>query len=191
MPFASPVVPVNIDPVGLYDLTGLVQWTGSRGDVIDVPPGFVTDLATVPRMFRALIDVAGKHDRAAIVHDRLCRLLQAAKDAGTTPAINPVDVDGIFRAILRELGVGRLMRNLYWAGVRWAAPFSYYRRAGWWRTLPRLLAVTLPLLVLLVPYVVVVAAVQGLLVPLSLLVDLGDTPRPAVVAAPAPPAVTR
>jgi hypothetical protein len=42
-------------------------------ELIIVPPGFVTDLASIPRIFRALIPQNGKHRLAAIVHDYLCR----------------------------------------------------------------------------------------------------------------------
>lgn len=180
MPFAALDVPVDIRPDGLYELTAPLTWTGSKGDAVTVPAGFLSDLASVPRMFRALIDVAGRHDRAAIVHDFACESLRVGVDAGTPYPISPADVDGMFRAILHELGVGRLMRNFYWAGVRWGALGSYYRRAGWWGTLPRLLAVTVPLLWLLVPYVVVVSLVSALIDLIGLVVDIGDRPVPAV-----------
>lgn len=45
---------------------------------IIVPAGFVTDLASIPRLFRPLIPQNGKHRLAAIVHDYLCREWNAA-----------------------------------------------------------------------------------------------------------------
>ena len=42
--------------------------------VITVPEGFVTDLASIPRVFRLLFPKNGHHRAAAIVHDYLCRL---------------------------------------------------------------------------------------------------------------------
>ena len=40
---------------------------------IVVPKGFVTDLASIPRIFRSIIPQNGKHRAPAVVHDYLCR----------------------------------------------------------------------------------------------------------------------
>ncbi|ECG8634089.1 DUF1353 domain-containing protein, partial [Salmonella enterica subsp. salamae] len=40
-------------------------------DVIEVPAGFVTDLATIPRIFWSLMPPDGKYAKAAIIHDYL------------------------------------------------------------------------------------------------------------------------
>ncbi|EOD5071623.1 TPA: DUF1353 domain-containing protein [Salmonella enterica subsp. enterica serovar Enteritidis] len=42
-----------------------------NSDVISVPAGFVTDLATVPRIFWTLLPPDGKYTKAAIIHDYL------------------------------------------------------------------------------------------------------------------------
>jgi hypothetical protein len=43
------------------------------GRDIEVPTGYVTDLASVPRLFRFIVPVANaKNRRAAVVHDYLC-----------------------------------------------------------------------------------------------------------------------
>jgi hypothetical protein len=42
-------------------------------DLIYVPMGFITDLASIPRIFRFLIIKNGKHRAASIIHDYLCR----------------------------------------------------------------------------------------------------------------------
>lgn len=44
---------------------------GSRHKVIKVPEGFLTDLASVPRIGRMFISRAGVHTEAAVVHDFL------------------------------------------------------------------------------------------------------------------------
>jgi len=38
-------------------------------EVIIVPKGFVTDFASVPRVFWPIIDPVGKHGKAAVIHD--------------------------------------------------------------------------------------------------------------------------
>lgn len=42
-----------------------------KNDVIEVPVGFVTDLATVPRIFWSLLPPDGEYAKAAIIHDYL------------------------------------------------------------------------------------------------------------------------
>ena len=39
------------------------------GDTIDVPLGFMTDFASIPRIFRFLVSKWGKHGNAAVLHD--------------------------------------------------------------------------------------------------------------------------
>ncbi len=42
-----------------------------NSDIIHVPAGFVTDLASVPRIFWTLLPPDGKYAKAAIIHDYL------------------------------------------------------------------------------------------------------------------------
>lgn len=41
--------------------------------MIQAPKGFITDFASIPRLFRSLIPVNGKHRGAAVIHDYLYR----------------------------------------------------------------------------------------------------------------------
>jgi len=45
-----------------------VGYLGS-GEIIIVPAGFITDFASVPRIFWPIIDPIGKHGKAAVIHD--------------------------------------------------------------------------------------------------------------------------
>ncbi|MGT3199083.1 DUF1353 domain-containing protein, partial [Yersinia enterocolitica] len=45
--------------------------TNNPDDVIKVPTGYVTDLASVPRVFWALFPPHGRYAKAAIIHDYL------------------------------------------------------------------------------------------------------------------------
>ena len=143
---------VEILDDGRYRLTAPFVYPG-RDQTFTVPAGFVTDLASVPRALSALVPIAGRHDRAAIVHDFLCTALD-----GGTPIVDAVDTDGIFRRILRELGVPLVLRWLFWTGVRWGALANPARRRGWLRTAPAVLAIS----ALVLPFVLPVFVVTGL-----------------------------
>lgn len=157
MPFLSAYVPVLIEPDGTYRLTAHVVYKG-RDDVFTVPAGFVTDLASVPRLMSWLVPIAGAHDRAAILHDFCCTQLEAGDLRLSAP-----DVDGLFRRCLRELGVPLVRRWLFYAGVRWGALGTPARRPGWWSTAPVVLGVSLLALPFLLP--------AALFVGLALLID--------------------
>lgn len=98
-----------------------------------VPAGYVTDFATVPRIAVWLIPRFGNYTRAAILHDWL---LTDALPAGMVTAR---DADGIFRRVLRELGVPVSRRSLMWVGVRLGSLFSRNpkRRVDWHKDAPR------------------------------------------------------
>ena len=77
-------------------------------DLFTVPTGFFTDLASIPRVFRPFFPRYGIYRKAAVLHDyHYIVQLVSRKDA-----------DGMFRRVMRELGVGRIRRYLMWLAVR-------------------------------------------------------------------------
>lgn len=79
---------------------------------IELPTGYVTDLASVPRLFRFIVPVANaKNRRAAVVHDYLCTnpegLVKDQKQA-----------DQVFREALGVVGVGRFRSAALYYPVR-------------------------------------------------------------------------
>ena len=89
---------------------------------IEVPTGYVTDLASVPRLFRFIVPVANaKNRRAAVVHDYLCThpegLVKDQKQA-----------DMVFREALSVVGVGRFRSAALYYQVR-----TYQAITGWFR----------------------------------------------------------
>jgi hypothetical protein len=77
-----------------------------------VPIGYVTDLASVPRLFRFIVPVANaKNRRAAVVHDYLCThpegIVKDQKQA-----------DMVFREALSVVGVGRFRSAALYYPVR-------------------------------------------------------------------------
>ena len=76
---------------------------------VTVPTGFVTDLASIPRVFRLLMPKNGRHRAAAIVHDYLCRLKMD---------FSRVKADKIFLEAMKLQGVPKLRRWLMYRAVR-------------------------------------------------------------------------
>ena len=65
---------LNVEPIG----NG--KWVLQEGfeyhvgcypsdEIIVVPAGFITDFASVPKVFWPIIDPVGKHGKAAVIHD--------------------------------------------------------------------------------------------------------------------------
>jgi hypothetical protein len=149
MPFARGPVLCYIG-AGQYKTVGQTEYVGTT-DVITIPPDFPTDLASVPRLFWALLPPNGVYENAAVVHDWHCVRL-AAGDC----RISSRDADGLFRRMAREGHAGLVTRWCLWTGVRWGALFNPARRAGWWRDGPLVLAISAALLAALL------AAVYGI-----------------------------
>ncbi|EGV2045572.1 DUF1353 domain-containing protein [Salmonella enterica] len=79
-----------------------------NSDVIEVPAGFVTDLATIPRIFWSLMPPDGKYAKAAIIHDYLYdNALRTKREA-----------DLIFLDGMTVLGVPRWKRTIMYYAVR-------------------------------------------------------------------------
>jgi hypothetical protein len=122
-----------------------------------VPAGFRTDFASVPRVAVWLIPRFGRFTLAAILHDYLLTLVRAGSLAS-------VEADRVFREALAGLDTPPVRQWLMWTGVRWGAAASPYRRAGWWRTAPQVLGMTVAVLSTVVIPVAVVAVALGLAV---------------------------
>lgn len=75
-----------------------------------IPAGFITDLASVPRPFRWLVNTSGKYSAAAILHD----FLMTQEDVSTATA------DRVFREAMEDLHVDFLRVWMMWAAVRLA-----------------------------------------------------------------------
>lgn len=71
-----------------------------------VPKGFVTDFATVPRLFWRLIPKQGDYNRAAVLHDFLY----------TEKTCSRFLADALFRDVMHEIGVPMWRRvAMFWA----------------------------------------------------------------------------
>lgn len=77
--------------------------------VVEVPKGFTTDLASVPRIFQSIIPKLGHHIRPAIVHDYCYE--------GNTD-LTRKEADEMFLEGMQKTKVGWLRRNVMWLAVR-------------------------------------------------------------------------
>lgn len=103
---------------GEWVLMALLVW--HKGKSITVPTGFITNLASIPRLLRALLNVNGKSRKPAVLHDFLyCSKLFSRSVA-----------DRIFYDALVAEGMNKALARLYWAGVRSGGWLYYGQRSG-------------------------------------------------------------
>lgn len=82
----------------------------SKG-LVTVPKGFRTDYASVPKIFRNIINCSGKHGRAAVIHDWLY-------SSKCTLDVTREEADKIFLEIMEEWGVNKFKRYFMYKMVR-------------------------------------------------------------------------
>lgn len=84
-------------------------------EVIKVPVGFITDCASVPRIFWTVISPVDRHAKAAVVHDYACGLKE----------YNRKEADLIFKEALKVLGVRKWKVYSMYYSVRLYSIFRY------------------------------------------------------------------
>jgi hypothetical protein len=157
MPFLPGTV-VDVEQVDdkNWKLLQEIEYAGNT-DSFTAPEGMVTDFASVPRVFVWLLPRYGHYTPAAIIHDYLWRL---AVPAGK---LSLHDADGLFRRIMKELGVPFLQRWVMWSAVRWGALMKGgLGQADWWRDLPKNLLISIVVLPIVAPTGLLVALSIGL-----------------------------
>ena len=107
-----------------WELVQSLHFVIDSDTIIDVPKGFVTDLASIPRLLTPLFPIHGLQTRAAVVHDWLYAN-QGDVDSGP---YTRKQCDEIFLIGMEQLGVGWLKRTMMYNAVRaggWLAWRSY------------------------------------------------------------------
>ena len=104
-----------------------VTWTDGAGNEIDlvVPRGMLTDLASVPPVFRSLVSRVGPWLEAAVVHDFLTIAWRVLDGKGT--ARRRLFADDVMWAAMDAAGVSWWRKRLIYGAVR-AAALIYYPR---------------------------------------------------------------
>lgn len=87
---------------------------------IVVPPGFVTDLASVPKPLRGILDVNGRSRRPAVLHD-------FAYHSHNLPR---ADADDLLRRAIIAEGGRPWQARIYWMGVRIGGAAAYAYSSG-------------------------------------------------------------
>lgn len=89
-------------------------------EIIVIPPGFRTDLASIPRLLQAIVPVNDKHREAAILHDYLFVVQDRPRE----------QVDALFLLAMAASGVRTTQRVAMYLAVRiggWL-PWQYNAR---------------------------------------------------------------
>jgi hypothetical protein len=124
------------DPV--YVLTKDIAWTPNDADAkvaapVTVPVGFVTDFASIPRAFWALLRPDGDYCYAAILHDYLYWEQQVPREKA----------DNVLRLAMKDFEVGAPTISTIYNGVRAGGGIAWkqnrkLRKSGEKRLLKRL-----------------------------------------------------
>jgi len=97
----------------IYFVNKPIAWRPSPAQAgsyqaVEVPVGFVTDLASIPRVFWSFLPTDGEYAFAAIIHDYLywtqCRSRETS--------------DNIFKFAMADLGVSNFTANIIFRAVR-------------------------------------------------------------------------
>lgn len=96
----------------IYFLTAPISWTPNPGQerykAVTVPKGFVTDFASIPRIFWSALRPDGEYAYAAVVHDYLYWTQVLPRD----------EADGIFKMAMEDFEVGTLTSGAIYTAVR-------------------------------------------------------------------------
>jgi hypothetical protein len=57
------------DKVTVWKILSEFSYIRTNGDIIKVPVGFETDMASIPRIFWAIFPPTGEYSKAAVIHD--------------------------------------------------------------------------------------------------------------------------
>jgi hypothetical protein len=101
---------LGLDPhkLGTYITLRKIHYQNRFG-AIDIPKGFSTDLASIPRWLHWFIEPTDPKMRMALVHDAMYALGAGYRE----------DADMIFRSGLKADGVPAWKAWIMWLAVRW------------------------------------------------------------------------
>lgn len=109
----------------MYAITKPISWTPAKGEderafkPVIVPAGFVTDFASVPRIFWQFLPRDGKYTYPAIVHDYLYWLQDRPRETA----------DAVFRIGMKEFGLDTVTINAVYWGVRAGGSLAWGKNA--------------------------------------------------------------
>jgi len=101
---------VRVYKSGEFVLLKPLIFSSLGAGIIEIPKGFITDFASVPKIVQLLpgFDVNGESRPAAVVHDYLYCVQSVDRNAA----------DHILWEALADLGLNRILARMFWLGVR-------------------------------------------------------------------------
>ena len=98
-----------------WKLIEKLEYGSESGALFIVKPGFITDLASIPRPLRLIFEVNGKHRKAAVLHDWLYKSKELSRSK----------CDELFLEAMKSTGVSYWKRYMMYWGVRVGGWASY------------------------------------------------------------------
>lgn len=95
-------------------------YIGEKGSAhwISIDEGYLTDGASVPRLFWSLVPPMGRYAAAAVIHDKLCETLRVySEEREAMLSIPRKTADSIFLEAMKVLNVPTFKRNLMYTAV--------------------------------------------------------------------------
>lgn len=96
----------------IYFLTAPISWTPNPGQeqykAVTVPKGFVTDFASIPRIFWSVLPPDGTYAYAAVIHDYLYWTQTRPRE----------EADHILKIAMEDFEVGKVTVGAIYSGVR-------------------------------------------------------------------------
>lgn len=106
-----------------WRVTGEVRCDIGPTQHVTIPAGYLTDGATVPKIFWSIIPPWGPYADPVVLHDLLCEYLSIVED-GRIVKITRAQCDQIFNEAMKCVGVPSFKRKLIYAGVSAYRAFS-------------------------------------------------------------------
>ena len=91
-----------------WEIVEPLTWRVHDGREYSVPPGFITNFASIPRAFWSVLPPWDRHMKAAVFHDYLYRKAPLPRKK----------IDDIFYKQMKHLGVSWWRRNVIYRAVR-------------------------------------------------------------------------
>lgn len=96
--------------------------TAESSEAVEVPVGFITDFASIPRILWTLLPPWGKYGKAAVIHDYMYtehkRSSFSADGVESFVQLERKQADDIFLQAMTVLGVNWITRNAMYYAVR-------------------------------------------------------------------------
>lgn len=93
-----------------------IYFINDKNDYVYVPKGYLTDGASVPRIFWSIIPPWGKYGQSCVLHDYLCEYPYYFNDL-TSYTLNRKKVNTIFNDAMKATDVPKFTRSLIYSGV--------------------------------------------------------------------------